>query len=63
MAGDDYELLFAAAPDRATELLALAEEIGVPLNRIGSVEAGAGLRLSDGEDALELPDRLGWEHR
>jgi thiamine-monophosphate kinase len=62
-AGDDYELLFAAAPDRATELLALAEEIGVPLNRIGSVEAGGGLRLSDGEDALELPDRLGWEHR
>ena len=62
-AGDDYELLFAAAPGDAADLLALAEEIGLPLSRIGSVGVGSGLRLSDSEEALELPERLGWEHR
>ena len=62
-AGDDYELLFAAAPERAADLLSLAEEIGLPLGRIGLVEAGMGLRLSDGDEALDLPERLGWEHR
>ena len=62
-AGDDYELLFAASPGRSPELLALADEIGLPLSRIGEVEAGEGLSLCDGEEAVDLPDRLGWEHR
>src|SRR4051812_19057757 len=30
-AGDDYELLFAAAPAHSAEILALADEIGLPL--------------------------------
>ena len=42
-AGDDYELLFAADPARAPAILALAEEIGLPLSRIGRFDAGAGL--------------------
>lgn len=62
-AGDDYELLFAAAPSRSQDLLALAQETGLPLSRIGEVEAGDGLRLCDGEQAVDLPKRLGWEHR
>jgi len=61
-AGDDYELLFAAAPDRAAGLLALAEEIGLPFSRIGRFEAGAGLALSDRGAAVPLPARLGFEH-
>jgi thiamine-monophosphate kinase len=61
-AGDDYELLFAAAPDRGPELLALSDELGLTFSRIGSLEAGTGLHLRDGEEVLELPERLGWEH-
>ena len=61
-AGDDYELLFAAAPDRSVELLALGEALGVPLSRIGTLEAGEGVRISHDGEPLPLPPRLGWEH-
>lgn len=61
-AGDDYELLFAAPPERSAEILSLADRLGLPLSRIGAAEAGAGLALFDGESRLELPVRLGWEH-
>ena len=62
-AGDDYELLFAAAPDRSPEILALQDELGLPLSRIGGLGAGTGLDLADGEEAVPLPPRLGWIHR
>jgi thiamine-monophosphate kinase len=62
-AGDDYELLFAAAPEQAPEILALQDELGLPLNRIGDLAEGAGLSLTDGGEKLPLPPRLGWEHR
>ena len=61
-AGDDYELLFAAAPERAAAVLALSERIGLPLSRIGGVFAGAGLVLTDAGEPVALPPRLGWEH-
>ena len=61
--GDDYELLFAAAPDHASDLLALAEEIGLPFSRIGRFVAGAGLTLSEEGKPIPLPPRLGFEHR
>ena len=61
-AGDDYELLFAAPPERAAELLALSEGLSLPFSRIGAAEAGAGLRLVHGGDPVPLPERLGWEH-
>lgn len=62
-AGDDYELLFAAAPGRAAEILALQDSLGLPLSRIGNLAEGSGLKLADGDDALPLPPHLGWEHR
>jgi thiamine-monophosphate kinase len=62
-AGDDYELLFTAAPGQSPDILALQDELGLPLNRIGSLEEGSGLRLTDGGEAVPLPPRLGWEHR
>jgi thiamine-monophosphate kinase len=62
-AGDDYELLFAAPPERGPGILALADRLGLALSRIGAAEPGAGLRLTDRGAALELPPRLGWEHR
>ena len=61
-AGDDYELLFAARPERAPAILALAEEIGLALSRIGRFEAGVGLALAERGTAVPLPARLGFEH-
>ena len=61
-AGDDYELLFAARPDAAPNVLALAEEIGLPFSRIGRFEAGAGLTLTERGAPVPLPETLGFEH-
>ncbi|HEX9947641.1 MAG TPA: thiamine-phosphate kinase [Allosphingosinicella sp.] len=61
-AGDDYELLFAAAPERSAEILALQDGLGLPLSRIGRMAEGSGLSLVDGNEAVPLPPRLGWVH-
>lgn len=53
-AGDDYQLLFAAAPDTA---------LPVPATRIGQLRSGAGLTLTDGDTPVTLPDQLGFQHR
>jgi thiamine-monophosphate kinase len=52
-AGDDYQLLFAAAPDAV---------IPVPASRIGLFHAGSGLTLRDTAGEVPVPDRLGWLH-
>ena len=51
--GDDYQLLFAAAPDIV---------IPVSATMVGRVTAGAGLTLLDGEKRLPLPPSLGYQH-
>jgi thiamine-monophosphate kinase len=63
IAGDDYELLFAAAPGDAAALLALGEEIRLSLSRIGVFAKGAGLALDDAGTPVALPPRLGFEHQ
>ena len=62
-AGDDYELLFAAAADDANSILALADEIGLPCSRIGRFEAGTGLVVTEAGESLTLPEKLGFEHQ
>jgi thiamine-monophosphate kinase len=61
-AGDDYELLFASSPDRSAEVLALQDELGLPLSRIGTLADGSGLSLTASGEAVPLPPRLGWVH-
>jgi thiamine-monophosphate kinase len=61
-AGDDYELLFTAPPERAPEILALADQLVLPLTRIGSIAPGSGLTLLHCGSPVPLPPRLGWEH-
>ncbi len=51
--GDDYELLFTAAPDAV-----LPDGASI----IGNVTSGAGLSLTLNGLAVPLPARLGWEH-
>lgn len=53
-AGDDYQLLFAAAPDSA---------LPVTATRIGMFSEGSGLSLFDGGGPVPLPERLGYLHR
>ncbi|MEH3035481.1 MAG: thiamine-phosphate kinase [Sphingomonas adhaesiva] len=52
-AGDDYELLFAAAPDVA---------LPVPATRVGTFAPGAGLTLSHEGHSVPLPATLGYQH-
>jgi thiamine-monophosphate kinase len=59
-AGDDYELLLAAPPSLDEALLAGGFE--PPLARVGRFDAGSGLTLRDGSQAVPLPARLGFEH-
>ncbi|HVF94762.1 MAG TPA: thiamine-phosphate kinase [Sphingomonas sp.] len=50
-AGDDYELLLAAAPG-----------LDGPVTRIGDVTEGSGLTLTNDGKAMPLPHRLGYQH-
>lgn len=45
--GEDYQLLFAAPPSASAALMALAHRHGVRLTRIGELETGTEVRLSD----------------
>lgn len=62
--GDDYELVFTAPAQHHAQILALSEELGLPLNCIGTTEAGpAGqLRVFDAAGhAVEIAQR-GYDH-
>ncbi|MCZ6765094.1 MAG: thiamine-phosphate kinase, partial [Alphaproteobacteria bacterium] len=50
--GDDYELLFTGPTGNADRIEAVAAQLGVPIARIGRMEAGQGVRLlaADGAD-------------
>jgi len=55
-AGDDYELLFTAPSARSGDILALQDEVGVPLNWIGRVGPGEGCTLLDDAGvAIDVP--------
>lgn len=61
--GEDYELLFAVPPSRASSFIRAAARRGTSLSRIGRLEAGAGVRLVDEAGrALPLPGNGGWDH-
>ena len=49
--GDDYELVFTAPPAQASAVLQASARSGVPVTRIGCIEAEAGVRLVDGQGA------------
>ena len=60
--GDDYELLFTAAPEARTRLAALSRDLGLPLTRIGAITITRGIVLLD-DQGRELPqDATGWRH-
>ena len=60
--GDDYALLAALPPDLDPSTLSLPT--GTTMRCIGALEKGTpAIRLTDGGREIELPERLGYEHR
>ncbi len=45
--GDDYELCFSAPPERRSTIARIAEDLALPLARIGTIIAGSGLVVRD----------------
>ena len=60
--GDDYELLFAAAPGDAARVEAAGRAARVPVTRIGRFVAGQGVRARDASGRDVTPERTGWSH-
>lgn len=60
--GDDYELLFTAAPSDRRQIEALADAVAVPLRRIGRIVEGTGVRVLDAEGRELQLARTGWRH-
>ena len=61
--GDDYELLFTAAPSRRAAVLAAGQRSATPVTRIGQIEAEPGLRVRDLDGQWLAPDRFaGFDH-
>jgi thiamine-monophosphate kinase len=62
--GDDYELLFAAPPERAEAVRAAGAASGTPVTRVGRFTAGEPRVTLLGEGGVDItPARLGWSHR
>jgi len=59
--GEDYELLVAIPPQAALKLGAKATIAGIPLTRIGEVEAGTGVALRTASGMRPLP-AAGFKH-
>ncbi|WP_157265437.1 thiamine-phosphate kinase [Azohydromonas aeria] len=60
--GDDYELLFSAAPAARTAVLDAARRVGVGVMRIGELQAEPGLRLVDGYGTPLRIDFAAFDH-
>ena len=62
--GDDYELLFAAPPERSGEVLARAAAAGTPVTPVGVFAEGPPEVAARGADGAPLPpvERGGWSH-
>ncbi|MFN0182864.1 MAG: thiamine-phosphate kinase [Aquabacterium sp.] len=60
--GDDYELLVTAPAARRDAVLRTAAGAGVPVARVGCIEATPGLRLVDAQGQPVVPQEAGFDH-
>ena len=60
--GDDYELLFTAAPTQREAINTLSQQMNLPLTRIGCVTAQAGLRMLDEQSRDQSTALRGFDH-
>jgi thiamine-monophosphate kinase len=61
-AGDDYEVLASVPPANAAQFQASAAAAGVAVTRIGTTEAGEGIRIEDCDGRPLDLERTGWDH-
>lgn len=61
-AGDDYELLFTAAPEHAMRIEQVGRELDVAVTRIGTIEAEPGLRLTTDDGRVHAIAQRGYRH-
>jgi thiamine-monophosphate kinase len=59
--GEDYELCFAAPPDQAGALAAIARQTGQAVTRIGSLHHGSGLALQMAASVMQF-SASGFDH-
>ncbi|MDQ8022890.1 MAG: thiamine-phosphate kinase [Moraxellaceae bacterium] len=60
--GDDYELVFTAAPAQRESIDAISRQLDLPLTRIGQCQSGEGLRLLARDGMLQPVGRAGYDH-
>ena len=60
--GDDYEILFTAAPDSREKIAALSRKLELPLTRIGAMRAGSGVKVLRADGSERTLDSAGWQH-
>jgi thiamine-monophosphate kinase len=60
--GEDYQLLFAAAPAVMERALAALDDAGVSATEIGILRATPGVRLVDAAGCDVLLETRGWDH-
>jgi thiamine-monophosphate kinase len=60
--GDDYELLFTAAPGGEAAIAALGRQLGISLTRIGVIRGGSELSIVDASGQAIVPPTKGWQH-
>lgn len=60
--GDDYEILFTAAPDAEAAVRALAEKQGIALTTLGRLESGQGVTVLDGAGKVISLVQKGYRH-
>ncbi len=60
--GDDYELVFTAAPDRRAAVAAAAHASATMVTRIGQIESAAGVRVVDADGDPVSGDWRSFDH-
>jgi thiamine-monophosphate kinase len=60
--GDDYELCFTASPSKRKKIDALAQDLDIPLTRIGEIGEGEGLVVLDAGGNPLIVREKGYEH-
>jgi thiamine-monophosphate kinase len=60
--GDDYELLFTAAPAQRDAVLAAGRAAGVAVTRCGTIDAQPGLRVVDARGQPLARSFQGYDH-
>ena len=60
--GDDYELVFTAAPQQRANIVAIGQKLNVPVQCIGSITQQTGVRILDKQGLPLSLTQLGFDH-